>query len=138
MPTASYFSWYTPRKVGKRKVSLREALMYFSVFTGLNHPHLPAQFPHPTSCSTRHPSDPSPPTNCTTAHTTSESYLSFLKEGFIPYFSSFCFFRDLRRRVKVRCLRFHIAIGECGRPFHGCGRGVLDRRIDYFVHKDRC
>jgi hypothetical protein len=33
----------------------------FSVFADENHPYLPAQFPHHTSRSTRHPSDSSPP-----------------------------------------------------------------------------
>jgi hypothetical protein len=50
--------------------------MVFSVFRGLNHPHLPAQFPYTTSRSTRHTSHITTPTNCTTAHTTGESYTS--------------------------------------------------------------
>ncbi|MGA1196813.1 MAG: hypothetical protein ACO36I_09980 [Candidatus Latescibacterota bacterium] len=51
--------------------------MYFRVFTGLNHPHLPVPFPHPASRSTR----PSPThhihINGTTAPTTCGWYWGF-------------------------------------------------------------
>ena len=76
MPSARYFL-STAKESIQRKPSLQEALMYFSVFTSVNHPHLPVPFPHHTSRSTRRPLPPTPHTNCTTAHTTSESYLSF-------------------------------------------------------------
>ena len=50
----------------------------FSVFADENHPYLPAQFPHHTSRSTRHPSDSSPPHQLHNGPHHQESYSSFL------------------------------------------------------------
>ena len=50
--------------------------MSFSVFTRVGHPHQPAQFPPPASCSTRPSHLPTPHTNCTTAPSIRESYLT--------------------------------------------------------------
>ena len=74
MPTASYFLPIEKVRTGEHlKKSkqigppLRGALNNIQWFYERKHPHQPAQFPRPSSRSTRPSLPPAPHTNCTTA-----------------------------------------------------------------------